>query len=81
LNNSFDNKMLPNASHDWTEGLLQLPVKPIVKHVQQHDSLVSHRDVTVTLKLNEQSFNPMHANSIICNLSYEECPLDLFKIF
>jgi len=43
-----------DGTNGGLEGLLQLPVDLIVDHVEEDDSLVAHRDVTVAHELNEQ---------------------------
>jgi hypothetical protein len=59
LNDSFNHKVLPDTSDYRSEGLLELPVKPIIEHVEQDYSLVSNCDISITLELDQKPFNPM----------------------
>tara|TARA_B110001450_G_C17576067_1_gene462883 strand:+ start:478 stop:1101 length:624 start_codon:yes stop_codon:yes gene_type:complete len=81
LNDDVDDKVLSNTSNDWSKGLLQLPVNSIVEHVEQYYGLISDANVTVSLELDEQLFNPEKTVLVVCDLSNEQGSLDLFKIF
>tara|TARA_B110000285_G_C15136749_1_gene627485 strand:- start:709 stop:1362 length:654 start_codon:yes stop_codon:yes gene_type:complete len=81
LNDSFNHKVLPNTSDHRSEGLLELPVKPIIEHIEQDYSLVSNCNISITLELDQKPFNPIQSLSIICNLGNKQSPLDFFKIF
>jgi len=63
--------MLSNTPYDWSECLLELPVNSIIKHVEQHNSLVPDANIAVSLKLNEELLDPVKAIFIICNLSHK----------
>lgn len=73
--------MLPDTSDHGSEGLLELPVKSIIEHVEQDYSLVSNCDISITLELDQKPFDPSESFSIICDLCNKQSPLDFFKIF
>ena len=69
---ALNNEMLAHAPNSWTECLKQLPVNSIVKHVEEHDRLVSDAHVTVTHKLNEKLLDPVKTLCIISDLRYKK---------
>ena len=76
LNNHINNKMLANTPYNWSECLLQLPIDPIIEHVQEHYRLVPNPNIAVALKLYKQLLNPIEAILVISNLSNKKSSLD-----
>ena len=56
--NNIDGEVLAHTADNWAECLLELPVHTVVKHVQEHNGLVTDGNLTVTLQLDEQFLNP-----------------------
>ena len=80
LYNYINNKMLANTPYNWSESLLQLPIDSIIKHVQEHNSLVPDPNITIALKLYKELLNPIKAILVISNLSYKKSSLDFLKV-
>jgi len=74
-------EVLADASHYGSESLRKLPVDSIIQHIEQDNCLISHRDLTVSLELDQQFFEPIKPIFIICNLRHKESTLNFFNQF
>jgi hypothetical protein len=68
VHDALDNEMLSDTTDRWAECLQQLPVDAIIKHVEEHDGLITDAHVTVTHKLNKKFLDPVQSLSVISNL-------------
>ena len=79
MDDDVEQEVLANAPHNWSVGLLQLPLDSVVEHVHQDNCRVSDRDVTVALELDEQLLDEEEGLLVVGDLSYEEGSLDLLE--
>mmetsp|Transcript_88 Transcript_88/g.171 ORF Transcript_88/g.171 Transcript_88/m.171 type:complete len:266 (+) Transcript_88:3971-4768(+) len=80
LHHHVHDEVLAHAPDDRAEGLLELPVHPVIEHVEEHDGAVPDPDVAVALQLNQQLLYPIEAVSVVSDLGHEERPLDLLHV-
>ena len=80
MHNTVNNEMLSNTPNNRSESLKQLPIDPIIEHIEQHDCLVPYAHIWVPKQLNQQLLNPIEAILVISNLGHKQCPLYFLKI-
>lgn len=79
VNDDVDHEVLANDSNNRTEGLSELPVKAIVKHVQKDDCLVTDGNVRIPKELDKEFLDPLKGILVIGDQSEQERLLDVFQ--